>query len=73
MAEKIQTNDVFVLFMAGHGKALNGQYHFLPYEVIFRNQDAFVKGCLSHVEIDNFLRSMGGVFLLNKYGRDKRL
>jgi WD40 repeat protein len=58
MAEKIQTNDVFVLFMAGHGKALNGQYHFLPYEVIFRNQDAFVKGCLSHVEIDNFLRSI---------------
>ena len=58
MAKKIQPKDVFVLFLAGHGKAFDGQYHFLPHEVVFKNQESFVKACLSNTEIDDFLKSI---------------
>ncbi len=30
LAGKVQATDVFVLYMAGHGKTVDGDYHFLP-------------------------------------------
>lgn len=31
IAKKIQPNDVFILYIAGHGTTKDGLYHFLPY------------------------------------------
>lgn len=37
MSQKVQPRDVFVFFLAGHGKTKNGRYYFLPRD--FRYQD----------------------------------
>lgn len=33
-------HDVFVVYFAGHGVTLDGQYYFLPYDLIYDNDDA---------------------------------
>ena len=37
LSQKVQPHDVFVFFLAGHGKTRNGRYYFIPYD--FRYQD----------------------------------
>ncbi|WP_089933959.1 caspase family protein [Candidatus Entotheonella palauensis] len=36
-------HDVFVLYFAGHGLTLDAQYYFLPYDLIYNNNDAIVR------------------------------
>ncbi len=36
-------HDVFVLYFAGHGVTLDAQYYFLPYDLIYNDNDAAVR------------------------------
>lgn len=40
VASAIQSHDVFVLYLAGHGAAFDGQYHFIPWEVRYTSNAA---------------------------------
>jgi WD40 repeat protein len=40
LSKQIKTNDVFVLYLAGHGITLDGRYHFLPVDFRYYNEDS---------------------------------
>ncbi|MBU0730090.1 MAG: caspase family protein [Proteobacteria bacterium] len=40
IAQKAQSNDVFMLYLAGHGITLDGRYHFLPVDFRYHNEDS---------------------------------
>ena len=46
-ASHIQPSDVFVLYLAGHGTAIDGKYYFIPWEVRYTS-------CLLYTSIDTF-------------------
>ncbi|MGZ4970200.1 MAG: caspase family protein [Methylobacter sp.] len=46
LADKVRPQDVFVLYLAGHGKAVNGDYHFVPWEMVIKNDDSLREGSL---------------------------
>jgi hypothetical protein len=56
LAEKVQEHDVFVLYLAGHGTTLDGQYHFLPWDLVYENQQALRTGS---VHQERFLQWLG--------------
>jgi len=40
LTPQVRPEDVFVVYLAGHGAALDGEYHFLPWEVRYTSQQA---------------------------------
>lgn len=40
LAPRVRPIDVFVLYLAGHGKAFDGDYHFIPWETRYTNEAA---------------------------------
>ncbi len=42
LSDRIKPQDVFVFFIAGHGKTVDGQYYFLPQDFRYRNADSIV-------------------------------
>lgn len=47
LAGEVKTSDVFVFFIAGHGRTLDGHYYFLPQDFRYRDQSSFAEGALS--------------------------
>lgn len=58
IAQSVDANDVFVLFMAGHGvtHSKNGKYYYLPSDFRFIDEDSIEKNGLS---IDYFKDALG--------------
>ena len=46
VASQIHSDDVFVLYLAGHGAAFDGQYYYIPWEVLYTSNDALRKQSL---------------------------
>lgn len=44
LAGTVQEHDVFVLYLSGHGTVLDGEYHFLPADLVYANQQALRTG-----------------------------
>ena len=42
MAARVQPQDVFLLYLAGHGMVLDGRYHYVPQDAIYEN-DALMR------------------------------
>ena len=40
MATRVQPQDAFIVFLAGHGMTMDNQYHFLPWESRYTNNEA---------------------------------
>jgi uncharacterized caspase-like protein len=51
-------SDVFVLYLSGHGRALEGRYHFLPQEFIYENDDVLRDKSLSEDRLAAFLKTI---------------
>jgi uncharacterized caspase-like protein len=47
LASEVKTTDVFVFFIAGHGRTLDGHYYFLPQDFRYRDQNSFAESGLS--------------------------
>ncbi len=43
LSKKIQPDDVFVFFIAGHGKTVDGQYYFIPQDFRYQGGDSIAK------------------------------
>ncbi len=43
LAEKVRPRDVFVFFLAGHGKTIEGHYYFIPYDFRYENENSIVE------------------------------
>jgi len=43
MAAKVRPQDVFVFFLAGHGKTVEGRYYFIPQDFRFDGEDAITR------------------------------
>lgn len=56
IAKRVEPNDVFVLFMAGHGMAWQGDYHFIPWDAVYENSEALIQGSLSQQKLADLLK-----------------
>lgn len=43
LGEKIRPQDVFVFFLAGHGKTVDARFYFLPHEFRYSSENSFVE------------------------------
>ena len=43
LGRKVQPRDVFVFFLAGHGKTKNGRYYFIPRDFRYEDEDSIEK------------------------------
>lgn len=67
MAGKVKPGDRFVLHLAGHGTALNGEYYFLTQELDNDSEASIRRQALSGEELRELLRPIqasGGTLLL---------
>ncbi len=55
LAAKIQPEDAFVLYIAGHGLAVESNYYFLPSDLIYKNEQSVVKQGVSRDDLQHFL------------------
>lgn len=55
LSKEVNTNDVFVFYVAGHGLNLDGKYHFIPWELIYQNEDSVRKKSLTQERIQALL------------------
>ena len=55
LVPQMEPDDVFVLYMAGHGRSLDGRYHFIPQDVIYRNDRELAAQSLTHARLDSLL------------------
>ena len=57
-AEKVQLGDTFVLYLAGHGMAVEGEYYFIPWEAEYTNQADLLKKSLNREAIQDLLKKI---------------
>ncbi len=58
LSAKVQTEDVFVLFLAGHGDIKDGKYYFIPHEVNIINMDALFSQSLGEESLRRYINSI---------------
>lgn len=54
-AAKIKPDDVFVLYIAGHGLAVESNYYFLPWGLLYKNEQSVVEDGISRENLQRFL------------------
>ena len=55
---KVGIEDAFVLYLAGHGRSLDGRYHFLPWEFIYETDDTVREHSLNQEMLRQLLESI---------------
>ena len=55
LGEVVRPHDVFVFFLAGHGKTHEGRYYFLPREFRYRGEDALRETAISQEQLQGWL------------------
>ncbi|MBF0444173.1 MAG: caspase family protein [Magnetococcales bacterium] len=58
LSQQMKNNDVFFLYLAGHSLILDGNYHFIPQELIFKNEDTVRNDGLDNYELQSLLASI---------------
>jgi uncharacterized caspase-like protein len=58
LADQVKENDVFVLFLAGHGIVLSDVYHFIPADAIYRNEQALREASLYKQRLQDLLKEI---------------
>jgi len=58
VAARMQPSDVFVLYLAGHGTALDGEYYFIPWEVRYTNEKALREQSLNQEALRLLLKQI---------------
>jgi WD40 repeat protein len=55
LGAKVRPRDVFVLFMAGHGKTQDGRYYFLPQDFRYTDESSVVSGGINQDQFQTWL------------------
>ena len=60
LVRRSRPEDVVVIYLAGHGKAPEGKYHFIPADFIYDSDQAFNRGkTLSQARLELMLKDLG--------------
>lgn len=57
-AASIKPGDTFVLYLAGHGIAVDGEYYFIPWEAEYTNQKDLLAKSLNREAIQDLLKQI---------------
>ncbi|HYW44788.1 MAG TPA: caspase family protein [Bryobacteraceae bacterium] len=57
-AKTVQPGDTFVLYLAGHGMAVEGEYYFIPWEAEYPNQKDLLAKSLNREAIQAMLKQI---------------
>jgi uncharacterized caspase-like protein len=55
LAREVQPRDTFALFVAGHGKTLNGRYYFLPHDFRYQGEESIEKSGIDQDRLQAWL------------------
>ncbi|MHA6299752.1 caspase family protein [Devosia sp. CAU 1758] len=55
LSSKVRPRDVFVLFMAGHGKTQDGRYYFLPQDFRYTDESSIAAGGIDQDQFQEWL------------------
>jgi hypothetical protein len=55
LSDSANTNDVFVLYMAGHGITMSGKYYFLPVDFRYYNEDSVRDNAITQDHLQKWL------------------
>ena len=55
VAAQTRAEDIFVLYLAGHGKTLDGRYHFIPQDFHYVNEDAVRQRAITQDHLQRWL------------------
>lgn len=58
LALEVKTSDVFVLFVAGHGRTVDGHYYFLPQDFKYRDQNSYAESGLSQEQWQKWITTV---------------
>jgi uncharacterized caspase-like protein len=58
VAAQTSSNDIFLLYLAGHGVTLDGRYHFIPQEFHYTNKDAVRHNAITQDHLQRWLASV---------------
>jgi hypothetical protein len=58
VASQTSSNDIFVLYLAGHGVTLDGHYHFIPQDFRYTNQDAVRQQAITQDHLQRWLAAV---------------
>jgi WD40 repeat protein len=58
LAGKVKQDDVFLLYLAGHGMVFDGAYHFIPTEAIYNNEKDFRAASLDEQGFRELLKTI---------------
>jgi hypothetical protein len=58
VATQTSTNDIFLLYLAGHGITLDGRYHFIPQDFHYVNQDAVRRNAITQDHLQRWLAAV---------------
>lgn len=55
LSDKVRSGDVFVLFLAGHGKTEDGRYYFIPHDFRYRDETSFETAGIGQATLQDWL------------------
>ncbi|MCK1389020.1 caspase family protein [Bradyrhizobium sp. 21] len=55
LGKKVHPRDVFVFFLAGHGKTVDGRYHFLPQDFRYEDESSIAKRGIDQEQLQAWL------------------
>jgi len=58
LSQKVQPHDVFVFFLAGHGKTKEGRYYFIPYDFRYQDEDSIEKAGMGQDKFQAWLAAI---------------
>jgi WD40 repeat protein len=55
LSEQVKKEDVLIVYLAGHGMILNGQYHYIPVNAMYTSEDAMKTASLGEDQLSQLL------------------
>jgi|GEM_PF-256538 len=55
LAKKVNSNDIFIFYLSGHGVTFEGQYHFLPADFRYHNEDSIRQKAINQDMLQQWL------------------
>ncbi|HJY81283.1 MAG TPA: caspase family protein, partial [Candidatus Binatia bacterium] len=55
LEQKVKAQDIFILYLAGHGAVFDGEYYFIPWEMKYENEDTLRATSLNQSKLRELL------------------